>query len=224
MSLFVCGDTHGDVDVRKLTSKFFDASELTKDDYVLICGDAGIVWDEGNYDKYIQRWYNEKPWTTLFIDGNHENHDALDRLPVEKWCGGKIHRISDSIIHLMRGQVFEIDNHSIFTMGGASSHDKLYRTEGVSWWGKEIPSLNEYMEANVNLANRGNEVEYIFTHCASTITQRKIAEWYEADSVTSYLNMVEDIKFKHWFFGHYHVDEMIDDTHTALYQKVVKLW
>lgn len=31
----------------------------------------------------------------------------LEEYPVEIWNGGKVHRINDSVIHLMRGQVFE---------------------------------------------------------------------------------------------------------------------
>lgn len=61
-------------------------------------------------------WFDESNFTTLFVDGNHENHALLDTFPVEEWHGGKIHRIKPSVIHLMRGQVFEIDGKNIFTM------------------------------------------------------------------------------------------------------------
>ena len=68
--IYVVGDTHGDIDFHKLNSKFFrEGKKLTKDDYVIICGDFGGVWDKGEYDKYVQNWYNERPWTTLFVDG-----------------------------------------------------------------------------------------------------------------------------------------------------------
>lgn len=56
----------------------------------------------------------------------HENHENFDRLmayPVEEWHGGKIQRIRPSVIHLMRGQVFELEEKKLFTFGGASSHD-----------------------------------------------------------------------------------------------------
>ena len=68
--IYAVGDTHGDIDLYKLNSKFFrEGKKLTKDDYVIICGDFGGVWDKGECDKYIQNWYNERPWTTLFVDG-----------------------------------------------------------------------------------------------------------------------------------------------------------
>ena len=68
-------------------------------------------------------WLEGKPFTTLFVDGNHENFDRLYAYPVEEWHGGKVHKIRPSVIHMMRGQVFAIDGKSVFTFGGASSHD-----------------------------------------------------------------------------------------------------
>ena len=50
----------------------------------------------------------EKPFTTLYVDGNHENFDRLYGYPIENWQGGKVHKIRPSVLHLMRGQVFEI--------------------------------------------------------------------------------------------------------------------
>lgn len=77
-------------------------------------------------------WLNDRPFTTLFVDGNHEIFDLLNAYPVENWHGGKIHRIAPSIIHLMRGQLFDIEGKSFFTMGGAESHDREFRTIGIS--------------------------------------------------------------------------------------------
>lgn len=225
MSLYVCGDTHGDYDIYKLTSKRFDSKALTKNDYVLVCGDCAAIWGMDSQDAYIQKWYNSKNWTTLYIDGNHENHEALDELPVVEWNGGKVHMISDSIIHLMRGQVYTIDGHKIFTMGGAESHDKEYRIEGMTWWDREMPSEEEYAEALSNLKKNDNEVEYIFTHCASDNTQDKISDYFSHDKLTNFFRCIdEDIKFKHWYCGHYHVDQDIDEKHSVLYDRVIKLW
>lgn len=47
----------------------------------------------------------------------------LNEMPIEYWNGGKIHRVRPSVIHLMRGQVFNLQGKMFFTFGGASSHD-----------------------------------------------------------------------------------------------------
>ena len=225
--IYICGDTHGDYDFHKLNSTLFpDGKMLTKDDYVIVCGDFGGVWDNGKQDKYVQDWYNSKPWTTLFVDGNHENHDALDVYPVEVWNGGKVHKISDSIIHLMRGQVFTIEGKKFFTFGGAQSTDKWLRKEGESWWAREMPADKEYEEGFLNLEKAGNEVDYVITHCAPDEVQNSIFQWRYCmhDKLTNYLEVTkQSIQFKDWYFGHYHEDIDILGKYHCLYHKVVKL-
>ena len=103
-------------------------------------GDVGVCWDGGKRDALLKRF----PVTTLFVDGNHENFTLLNDYPVTEWHGGNVHKIEPDIIHLMRGQVFEIEGKKIFTMGGAHSTDKMYRTERVSWWAEEDPSKEEW--------------------------------------------------------------------------------
>ena len=106
--IWVTGDTHGDWIHRVNMYSFPEQREMSKDDYVIILGDFGI-WRDSPQQRWYLNWLEEKHFTTLFIDGNHENYDILDSYPVEEWHGGKVHFIKPSIIHLMRGQVFDID-------------------------------------------------------------------------------------------------------------------
>ncbi len=224
MSLYVCGDVHQDIDLGKLTSARFAAKGLSKNDYVLICGDCGAVWDGRGTDRYLQKWYDRKPWTTLFIDGNHENFDLLESYPVSEWNGGKVRRITPSLIYLMRGQIYTLDGRTLFTMGGASSHDKIYRKEGISWWERELPCAEEYAEARRNLAAVGNRADYIFTHCAGSRLQERIAPEKEKNRLTDFLDSLETLSFGAWYFGHYHKDLCADEKHTALFENVIRLW
>ena len=224
--IFITGDTHGHIDIHKLNTKNFPIqSELTKDDYLIICGDCGIVWGGTNVksDAYWQEWLDNKPFTTLFIDGNHENHELLQQYPVSEWHGGKVHMIKPSVIHLMRGQIFEIEGRTFFTMGGASSHDRQYRKEGIDWWPQELPSSEEYEEAERNLARHDLKVDYVITHCAPTSLQAYFCNDSEPDKLTDYLdNLYSRIKCKTWYFGHYHRDEVIGQ-HRALYRDVIEI-
>ena len=206
--IYACGDTHGSIHIHKLNSENFPQGEnLTKDDYVIVCGDFGLVWYDNGEDYWWRNWIDKKPWTTLFIDGNHENFTLLNNFSKEKWHGGTVHKISDSIYHLCRGQVFEIDGKKIFTMGGAKSHDKFLRKEYVSWWPEEMPSYMEYEEALYNLEQNDWKVDYIFTHCAPTHIQQAINPTYQFDALTIFLDQIAaEAKFKKWYFGHYHMD------------------
>lgn len=223
--IFVTGDTHGDIDFHKLSSKNFPIGlTLTKDDYVIICGDFGGLWSGDNCDNFMLNWYKSKPWTTLFVDGNHENFDLLNTYPIEEWNGGKVHKINDSIIHLMRGQVFTINGIKFFTMGGAASVDKSCRIEGRSWWKEELPSRAEYEEGLDNLEAHNNKVDYIISHsCSNEMLDYLSKDTYVHDDITGFLTIVTNtIDFKIHFFGHYHIDGNFG-RYRALYQDVIEI-
>ena len=122
--IYFTGDTHGELQ-RFSSDCFPEGKSCTKDDFVIILGDFGGIWKQPGdaSERYWMNWLEKKPWTTLFLDGNHENHKRLDAMPVEEWHGGRVHKVRPSVIHLMRGQVFEIGGYSMFTFGGACSHD-----------------------------------------------------------------------------------------------------
>ena len=107
--IYVTGDTHIPIDIHKLDDDAFTKQKnLTKDDYVIICGDFGGVWGNGRGDNYYLNKLENKNFTTLWVDGNHENYTLLKNYKIENWHGGKVQFIKDSVIHLMRGQVFDI--------------------------------------------------------------------------------------------------------------------
>lgn len=225
--IYVTGDTHIPIDIHKLSKRFFDPKDATKETtYLIICGDFGGVWEyeENGEEKYWLDWLEEKPYTVLFVDGNHENHVKLNSMPVEEWNGGKIHKIRPHVYHLMRGQVFTIDGKKIFTMGGAASHDKEWRKEGVSWWAEEIPSQEEFDEALKNLETNNYTVDYVITHCLPDNIQHRLAYWYGHDALTNFLFVIDkDLKYDRWYCGHYHTDQDIAEKHTVLYSAIIEL-
>lgn len=61
MTVFITGDTHCPIDIKKLNSKNFpQGKNLTKDDYVIICGDFGGVWDGKRSDEWWLKWLDKK--------------------------------------------------------------------------------------------------------------------------------------------------------------------
>ena len=99
--IYLTGDCHSDFN-RFNTDKFLIQNEMTKNDYIIICGDFGGVWnfeEESAREKEILDWLENKNFTTLFVDGNHENFTRLYNYPVEEWHGGKVHKIRDSVLY-----------------------------------------------------------------------------------------------------------------------------
>lgn len=243
--IYITGDTHGDWMSRLRTNAFPEQKEMTKDDYVIICGDFGI-WHDTNQERHNLKWLDDKPFTTLFVDGNHENFDRLYTMPVSEWNGGKVHFIRPHIIHLMRGQVFEIDGVSLFTFGGASSHDiqdgilekdnprikewnknpfKMFRVNHESWWKEELPSEEEMSEGIQNLEKYNNKIDFIITHCGATssIALYSMGD-YKPDILTNYFEEIrQKVNFKKWFMGHYHDNYAINDKEIILYEQIVRI-
>ncbi|MBP3339257.1 MAG: metallophosphoesterase [Lachnospiraceae bacterium] len=249
--IFITGDCHCDF-TRFNTENFPEQKEMTKEDYMIVCGDFGGVWDKNNSgreEKWWLDWLENKPFTTLFVDGNHENFDRLYDFPVEKWNGGNVHKVRSSVIHLMRGQVFNIEGLKFFTFGGARSHDisagilepddpeyrakkkqldkrwEPYRINHISWWTEEMPSTIEMEEGRKNLEMQGNEVDFVVTHCCSSSTQACLRTGkFVPDELTDYLQEIRDrIKFKKWFFGHYHDNRNMNEKEILLYEQIIQI-
>lgn len=243
---FVTGDTHGEIDTGKLSNRNFTThKELTKDDYLIITGDFGCCWygDKNiettnpgyevpprhrtfvGKDYYMLDWYQSKNFTTLFVDGNHENHKLLNTFPVEEWNGGLVHRIRPTVIHLMRGQVYTIDGKKFFAMGGAKSSDIERRTPDASWWEEELPSEEEIQTAIANLDKHNWKVDYVITHCCgNTMLNKFDTRHYKTDVLTDFLEEIDQkLDYKMWYFGHHHIDEQLDDKHKALYRDIVEI-
>lgn len=228
--IYITGDTHRDIDWHKLTSKSFPQKHLTKDDFVIVLGDFGAVWDgcytDEKTDSYFLSWYQNKPWTTLFIDGNHENHEALATYPEQEWNGGKVHVLRPSVLHLERGQVFTINGLKFFTMGGAKSTDKHLRKPHVSWWKEELPSIDQIEQAETALSENNWSVDYILTHTCPSHVLQTIYGWYNAhpcDVERWFDEIYLKASFRHWYFGHHHLDTQIKYNITAVYNNIIPL-
>lgn len=232
MGVWITGDCHGDF--KRFGNNHF--KEAKEGDIVIILGDFGGVWDviPSNEEIYWLNWLNEKPFTTLFVDGNHENFDRLNTYPVVDLFGGKAHKIKDKIYHLIRGNIYEIEGKKFFAFGGASSHDiddgildpkaymniedfkniyhswakqgKMFRVRGFSWWDEELPTDEELVFAERTLEENNYEVDYVISHCCpQEIASLHSNGLYKSDKLTLWFNdIAQKLKFNHWYFGHYH--------------------
>lgn len=225
--ILIIGDTHGTRDNFDNVALLYP--NLTKDDYVIVTGDFGFVWGVNEYhikddDKWLD-FLEEKPWTTLFVDGNHENHMRLKEYPIKEWNGGKVHEIRKSVLHLMRGEVFEIDGKTFFCFGGARSTDQLYRIPYRSWWPQEIPSREEYDNAISNLELINYHPNYIITHAMPDIYVRELqGSHYEEDKVAFMLNdFLLQCIYDKWYCGHYHLDVKMRDNFQICYKQIYEI-
>lgn len=229
--IYVTGDIHGVpwLNRRLNTRSFPQQKQLTKQDIVIIAGDFGLIWDLQKEDRFWLKWLDEvKPFTTVFIDGNHENFDLLEQFPVEQWNGGQVHRINASVLHLMRGQVYTIEEKRFFTFGGAASHDREYRTEGKSWWAREMPSAEEYQYGLQQLEKHNWDVDVVITHTCSSESLNWMKQHYhtevEPDAMHEYFQTIQNkLNYRQWWFGHFHQDVELPNRQRLIYHDLVQI-
>lgn len=223
--IYITGDTHIPIDIHKLSRvNFPEQKQMTKNDFIIVCGDFGGVWNNSKEELYWRDWLNDRNFTTLFVDGNHENFDLLNSHEIENFYGGKIHIICNTVYHLMRGQVFDFNGVKIFTMGGAKSTDKEWRRENISWWKEELPNYQEYEEAINNLDKNNWCVDYIITHTGPLSVTYQFNRFDMDSRLEDFLDQIgEQMTYKHWYFGHFHRDQQIDEKHTVIYKQIIKI-
>lgn len=226
--IFITGDTHGSLELKRLSNKNFPiAKTLTKEDTVIICGDAGFMWDNSNETKYWDDWAEDRPFTIISVFGNHSNYDTLRAIPLTEWHGAKVRQVRPHVMYIENGEIFNLNNQTFFCMGGATSVDKVYRKEGVSWWPQEIPTWNEMEYAANNLRVHNFQVDNIITHCGPNYIVDKLFPYERAhDDITNFLEKFVRMTttFNKWYMGHYHVDRCYDDQKfNILYQDILEI-
>jgi hypothetical protein len=236
--VYLTGDLHGDIDIRKLATKYWPLGKtLTKQDYLIILGDFGLLWNGDKTDAHWLKWLDAQPWTTLWLDGNHENFDMIDALPGRHMFNSTVGVVNESVFHLRRGHLYNIEGNTIFTLGGAQSIDKAFRKEGKSWWPGELLSGDDIELAWKNLLDVGMEVDYVLTHTCPTFVLANFGivmnpyggQSKATDPVSFQLQDICDVlQYKHWYFGHMHENRSVsygmdDVKFTCLYENIIEL-
>lgn len=219
MATFLKGDIHGNLfEVIDFINRF----DLGKNDNIIILGDCGIAWRKDKKDlvQNIKLWNECGNGVKLyFLDGNHENFNILNSLPIENNMG----KIADNIYHLRRGQVYEFENKKILVCGGADSIDKYRRVENFTWWKEETIS----QEAIDGIP--AGHYDYVLTHCCprSIFEENKIylstLQFLNENKINhnseDILEQLKDkITFDHWYFGHYHINRDLNEKFTCLFE------
>lgn len=224
ITVYITGDMHGCLE--RLYDKNF--RKLKSGDTLIVCGDFGYIWDSSKTEKQVIDYLANKRFVTAFVDGTHDNMEKINRARETYWRGGKVHRIKGNLIHLMRGQIFEIEGNSFFTFGGGESTDKDMRIEQGKWWREEEPTPLEMAEGAKMLDTVGCRVDYIITHEPPSLVKSAILlRKGSSDRVNKLNGYFEEIgrscEYKHWYFGSLHEDRLITPRHTCVFKKMHRI-
>ena len=231
--IYITGDTHNTEDMSNLSSKNMklccmeqgvDFHNIT---HAIVLGDFGLPWrsdcmidEEGIHpvdhtDRYLLKWYNQKPFKILAVMGNHDNYDVIEKLPNVEMFGAKVLKVSDNVFYLKRGETYTIENKRFLVLGGAMSDDKAWRKPHESWWPQEEWSEEE-KEACLAKLEKEKQFDYVLSHTGSSAGIALTDDFFKneknmrevlKDSTVMFNNKVDSIvDYKKWFFGHWHSD------------------
>ena len=201
--LLITGDLHGDTAALTMITR-----QLREGDALFVAGDFGFVfWD--NRDEHVflddvDRFLQKINGYIIFADGNHENHRALNKFPVEQWNNARVHMIRSRIIHVLRGEVLCLKGKRIFCFGGAENGNK-------------------------NLKACDYKVDYVITHTCPLNLIPSLGGYHSAmeeRQLQNYLQYVSEKVYDsltRWYFGHWHRDQEFGEKFLVVYLDLVDM-
>ena len=232
--IYITGDTHNTIDMSNLSSKNIRLCCMEqkvvyhKISIAIVLGDFGLPWSSDcsidgdgihptdHTDRYLLKWYNEKPFKVFAVMGNHDNYDLLEQLPEVNMFGAKVLKVSDNVFYFKRGEVYKIEGKSFLVLGGALSTDKVFRTIRESWWPQEEWTEDEKKTCLSKIDSAGCNFDYVLSHTGPSTAialtdsyytnEEHLPELFE-DSNVIFNDKIDSITtYKKWFFGHWHSD------------------
>ena len=138
--IYLTRDTHREFE---RIEKFCADAMTTKDDVLVILGDAGINFFGEPDDRELKEQLQESPVTLLCIHGNREQRpESIDTYEETEWNGGIVYWEPEfpNLLFAKDGEFYELEGRRCIAIGGAYSIDKFHRQAGVSWKPDEQPS------------------------------------------------------------------------------------
>jgi len=220
--IYLTGDPHGDFDrIEEFCGRF----KTTKDDIMIILGDAGINYYGGKKDQKLKEELSNWPITFFMVRGNHEKDPENISSYIERLFHdgtALIEQAYPNLIFAKDGEVYSFnvdDEHKkAIVIGGAYSVDKYYRlSRGYRWFEDEQPSDEVKARVEKKFSEIDWKVDYVLTHTAPIRYEPR--EWFLSvidqstvdNSTEIWLDEIfEKLQFEKWYCGHYHGEKTVD--------------
>jgi len=214
----ITGDKHGDF--RRIDALCSLAS-TTKDDLLIILGDAGINYFGGKRETQFKQTLARLPIAMLCIHGNHERRpESLGFYQEVKWRGGVVYMQLEfpNLMFAKDGEIYDINGKKCIVIGGAYSVDKAYRiAKNIGWWADEQPSdvIKRRVEKRFDQENWHVDVVLSHTSPLKYEPREMFLDFIDDSKVDKsteiWLDAIEDrLNYEQWFCGHYHTNKTID--------------
>ena len=216
--IYITGDKHGDF---TRVAAFCDTVGTTKEDILIILGDAGINYYGNPKDKRLKQQLSELPITLFCIHGNHERRpESLPTYQENDWHGGKIYVEPDfpTILFAKDGEIYDLVGTRCIAIGGACSVDKHHRlANNWGWWPDEQPSAAIKQRVEARLEAEAWTIDTVLSHTCPLryIPTEMLLACVDQSTVDSTTEIWLDViagklTYTRWYCGHYHTNKSID--------------
>lgn len=234
--IFITADTHRNFDKIEW---FCDENNTTKNDIIIIAGDAGINYYLDSSDDYIKKMLTKLPITFLILHGNHEER----AWNIKNYKRNLYHIGNNDIVALREnkysnllflddyGELLLNDKNYLF-LGGAYSVDKYYRfKKGLKWFeseqmtDKRRKGVLQYLEICTNpsydfIISHTCPFKYMPTEAFLPQVNQKTVD----NSMEHFLDKVEQmVTYNKWYCGHFHIDKTIDKLQFIGMETIIQL-
>lgn len=217
--IYITGDTHADFsDIHE----FCYTRQTSRDDIMIILGDAGINYWLNQRDRYLKEWLSGFPITFFCIHGNHEARpQGISTYVVDSFHGGAVYFEPEypNILFAADGNLYDFGDKQYLVIGGAYSIDKYIRiNEGLQWFEDEQPSDRTKMIVEMKIDGIKDESKIcVLSHTCPlskmpieallpNIDQSKVD-----NSTEKWLDTIEArLDYCSWYCGHFHIDKIHD--------------
>lgn len=221
--IYITGDTHRDFTRIKT---FCERQETTKNDLLIILGDAGINYYDEYEDRALKQYLERFPITFLCVRGNHEERPEniktykKEFITNKSFEGNCFYEQEFPNLYFLDNGIFKLKTdkdhgYTCLNINGAYSPDKYYRLIGCGKWFKDEQLTEEEKKKIVD--QLPEKVDFVFSHtCPEKYIPREVflpnLDQSTVDrSMEGFLDKIESrLDYKKWYCGHWHIDKKID--------------
>ena len=192
--IYVVGDIHGDF------GGFNAWLDRVRPDIVIQCGDFGF-WP--GHDKFELSRIKPHGAKIYWLDGNHENHEALNLIQAKgEHCHAPIEMEPD-IFYMPRGSTMRLLGQNCLFMGGATSIDRNIRTPGYDWFAEE-----NIRQIDMDLLPLHEKIDTVFSHTFPRFLFQYMSNFLRFNlpcvSQDALRIIFGHFQPKRWYFAHFH--------------------
>jgi 3-oxoacid CoA-transferase subunit A len=225
-TIYVTGDLHGDVGLVVYQAKKLRTKRKT--DSLIILGDVGINYFGDKRDKEKKELLSTANITIYCLRGNHEmrpqNIEGMKKVYSSKHKNYFYHEEEyPNIFYFLDWGIYKFENFEIAVIGGAYSIDKYYRLENnLIWFEDEQLTLEERKKCFKAFKNKG--ADFILSHTCPLSFQPQnllLPNFAKVDNTMEIFldDIVHNMKWNIYLFGHYHGDEIVRPYVEVLFNK-----